>query len=91
MQYGFTLKLALPANHRPKHDLVERLGEYGCEDALVGIGQAGWIALPFTREADSAKSARTCRRQDHVRIWVQRFCSHEINVWRARGPSRRNL
>jgi hypothetical protein len=57
MEYEFTLKLALPANHRPIDDLVEHLGENGCEDALVGIGQAGRIALEFNREADSAKSA----------------------------------
>jgi hypothetical protein len=57
MEYEFTLKFALPANHGPINELVERLGEAGCEDALVGIGQAGRIALEFTRDADSAKSA----------------------------------
>jgi hypothetical protein len=57
MEYEFTLKFALPANHRPIDDLVERLGENGCEDALVGIGQTGRIGLDFNREADSAKSA----------------------------------
>jgi len=57
MEYEFTLKFALPANHRPVDELVELLGEAGCEDALVGIGQAGRIALDFTRDADSAKSA----------------------------------
>jgi hypothetical protein len=57
MEYEFTLKFALPANHRPIDDLVEQLGENGCDDALVGIGQAGRVALEFTREADSAKSA----------------------------------
>jgi hypothetical protein len=57
MEYEFTLKFALPANHRSIDDLVECLGEAGCEDALVGVGQAGRIALEFTREADSAKSA----------------------------------
>jgi hypothetical protein len=39
------------------NDLVERLGEAGCDDALVGIGQPGRIALNFTREADSAQQA----------------------------------
>lgn len=57
MDYEFTLKFTLPANHPPVEDLVERLGEAGCDDALVGIGQANRIALEFTREADSAKSA----------------------------------
>ena len=29
----------------------------GCDDALVGIGKPGRIALDFTREADSAEEA----------------------------------
>ncbi len=37
--------------------MVERLGEAGCDDALIGIGQPGRIALKFTREAESAKRA----------------------------------
>jgi len=37
--------------------LVERLGEAGCEDALAGIGQPGWLALEFTREAADAQAA----------------------------------
>jgi hypothetical protein len=57
MEYEFTLKFALPANHQPVHELLERLGEAGCEDALVGAGQPGRIALDFTRDADSAKNA----------------------------------
>ncbi len=57
MEYEFTLKCALPANHAASAELVEQLGAAGCEDALVGIGQAGRIALAFTREAESAKSA----------------------------------
>jgi hypothetical protein len=57
MEYEFTLKFALPATHESVDELVERLGAAGCEDALVGIGQAGRIALEFTRDADSAKSA----------------------------------
>ncbi|ERP97792.1 hypothetical protein Q669_21540 [Labrenzia sp. C1B10] len=40
------------------HDaIVERLGEAGCTDALVGIGIAGRLALEFDREADSAQDA----------------------------------
>ncbi len=34
--------------------LVERLGEAGCDDALVGIGQPGRLALEFTHEAADA-------------------------------------
>jgi hypothetical protein len=56
MEYDFTLKFML-ADCPDIDGLVERLGEAGCNDALVGIGQAGRIALDFTREADSAKRA----------------------------------
>jgi hypothetical protein len=37
--------------------LVERLAEAGCEDALIGTGHAGRLALEFTREAPSAGAA----------------------------------
>ncbi|MDP8985845.1 MAG: DNA-binding protein [Pseudomonadota bacterium] len=57
MEYEFTLKFALPANHEPIDKLIERLGAAGCDDSLVGIGQAGRIALEFTRDANSAKTA----------------------------------
>jgi hypothetical protein len=57
MEYEFTLKFALPANHRSVDDLVEHLGEAGCTDALVGIGQRDRVALSFTREASSAMEA----------------------------------
>ena len=57
MEYEFTFKFALPPNHEPVDELVERLGTAGCDDALVGIGQVGRIALDFTREADTAKNA----------------------------------
>jgi hypothetical protein len=37
--------------------LVERLAEEGCDDALVGIGPPGRLALGFVREASSAHDA----------------------------------
>ncbi len=37
--------------------LVELLGAAGCNDALVGVGQRGRLALEFSREADSAEEA----------------------------------
>lgn len=56
MEFEFTLKFMLSAG-ADVDELVERLGAAGCNDALVGIGQTGRIALDFTREADSAKDA----------------------------------
>lgn len=57
MEYTFTLKYQLVDDGRDADALVERLGEAGCDDALVGIGQPGRLALEFTREADSADAA----------------------------------
>jgi len=57
MEYEFELRFKLPADAADAAELVERLGEAGCNDALIGIGQPGRMALRFTREAESAKRA----------------------------------
>jgi len=57
MEYDFVLKFMLAEGGADADALVERLGESGCEDAVVGIGQSGRIALNFTREAASASQA----------------------------------
>ncbi len=54
MEYTFTLKYQLADDEGDPDALVERLGEAGCDDALVGIGQPGRLALEFTREAADA-------------------------------------
>ena len=57
MEYTFTLKYQLGGDDCDPDALVERLGEAGCDDALVGIGQPGRLALEFTREAADADAA----------------------------------
>ncbi|MBS7689761.1 DNA-binding protein [Pseudomonas lalucatii] len=57
MEYIFTLKYQLADDDRGLEALVERLGEAGCDDALIGIGQPGRLALEFTREAENAEAA----------------------------------
>ncbi|EPY8493015.1 helix-turn-helix transcriptional regulator [Pseudomonas aeruginosa] len=57
MEYIFTLKYQLADDDRGPEALVERLGEAGCDDALIGIGQPGRLALEFTREAENAEAA----------------------------------
>ncbi|MCL2525256.1 MAG: DNA-binding protein [Betaproteobacteria bacterium] len=57
MEYTFTLKYQLADADRDPDALVERLGEAGCTDALVGIGQPGRLALEFTRAASDAGTA----------------------------------
>ncbi len=57
MEYEFTLKFALSGSDHNADHIVERLGAAGCDDALVGIGMPGRVALSFDREAESAESA----------------------------------
>jgi predicted DNA-binding transcriptional regulator AlpA len=57
MEYTFTLKYQLAADDSDPAAIVERLGAAGCDDALVGTGVAGRIALAFTREAVGAEAA----------------------------------
>jgi len=57
MEYTFTLKYRVPEQEWDADTLVEELGAAGCDDALLGVGQPGRIALEFTREAESAEAA----------------------------------
>jgi predicted DNA-binding transcriptional regulator AlpA len=57
MEYTFTLKYQLADDGGDPAALVEGLGEAGCDDALVGVGQPGRLALEFTREAADAEAA----------------------------------
>ena len=57
MEYEFTLTYRLAAEDSDMEQLVERLGEAGCDDALVGTGRPGRIALNFCRESVSAREA----------------------------------
>ncbi len=55
--YKFTLKFSLAEDVADPSDAIERLEQAGCDDALIGVGQAGRIALNFDREANSAFDA----------------------------------
>lgn len=57
MEYIFTLKYQLAADDMDPDTLIERLGAAGCDDALIGVGLPGRLALEFTREAESAGAA----------------------------------
>ena len=57
MEYVFALKYQLADDDRDLDAWVERLAEAGCDDAMVGVGQPGRLALEFTREAESADAA----------------------------------
>lgn len=57
MEYDFELSFKLARADEDADELVGRLGEAGCDDASVGVGTPGRIALLFTREAESAQQA----------------------------------
>ena len=53
--FEFSLKFSVPEDGVDRQ--VARLGKAGCNDALIGVGRPGRIALNFDREADSAFAA----------------------------------
>lgn len=55
--YDFTLRFTLPSTEMDMEDVADRLYGGGCDDALIGIGYPGSVALDFTREAASAHAA----------------------------------
>ena len=56
-EYEFTLKFKFSDVSVNPENYIEDLAQAGCDDALIGIGQKGRIALNFNREADSALNA----------------------------------
>lgn len=55
--YEFKLIFKLPPGKEDAASHIDALGEAGCDDALIGIGRKGRIALDFAREAKSASVA----------------------------------
>jgi hypothetical protein len=56
-EYSFTLKFNFPNPRTDPNDYIEKLYEGGCDDALIGVGKQGSIALDFIRESPSAFEA----------------------------------
>ncbi len=56
-QYDFTLTFTLRDRSADPADYLDALYEAGCDDATVGIGKRGSIALEFTRTAEGAEKA----------------------------------
>ncbi|KGD72469.1 DNA-binding protein [Tatumella morbirosei] len=57
MEFIFTLKYQLSEKDANQQNIVGRLLAAGCDDAVIGIGLPGRLALEFTTEADSAMLA----------------------------------
>ncbi|WP_353572839.1 DNA-binding protein [Candidatus Albibeggiatoa sp. nov. BB20] len=56
-EYEFTLKFNLLDDSQDPNIYVKHLYENNCDDALIGVGQQGRIALDFIREAENALDA----------------------------------
>jgi len=57
MDFEFTLNFKLPPSLKDEDEIVELLGAHGCTDALVGLGQTGYLGLDFVRDAKTAQEA----------------------------------
>ena len=62
-EYNFLLKYQVPQDVNIDKAL-NALYKEGCDDALVGIGRTGYIALDFYREADSYLEAVASAKKD---------------------------
>ena len=49
--YEFSLRFAVPVQTTEPDDWIDRLAEAGCDDALIGTGVSGSLALKFDRTA----------------------------------------
>jgi len=56
-EYEFALRFVVPSIEVISDELVEQLGDAGCDDALIGIGHAGRMSMEFARTSDSAHEA----------------------------------
>ena len=56
-EFEFTLKFSLTSGPLEPDAYIERLGECGCDDALLGVGKSGRIALLFNRASENALNA----------------------------------
>jgi len=56
-EYDFLLRFALSDQDVDPESCVDALYSAGCDDATIGIGQKGRIALNFTRKGNSATEA----------------------------------
>lgn len=67
-EYEFTLKFIFSDTSINPAVYVDLLGESGCDDALIGLGQQGRVALNFNREAESALNAVCSAVEDVKRV-----------------------
>ncbi|MFG0329614.1 MAG: helix-turn-helix transcriptional regulator [Phycisphaerales bacterium] len=64
MIYNFSLIFRLYEPPSKMDAMIEKMAQAGCDDAMVGIGHSGRIALEFDREANSAMDAVNSAKRD---------------------------
>jgi hypothetical protein len=67
-EYTFTLIFDLKDSQADPSDFIEKLYEGGCDDALIGVGNKGYIALNFIREASTYTEAINSAVEDVKRV-----------------------
>ncbi len=70
-EYEFTLKFKLPDSNTDPEIYIDKLYESGCDDALIGIGKKGYLALDFIRESSSAYEAMSSAIKDVRKVIAQ--------------------
>lgn len=58
-EFEFDLMFSLPDDLAEDGDLIDSLFEAGCDDALIGLGTPGILALGFTRTGEDAEAVIT--------------------------------
>lgn len=81
MEFTFKLSYELYDEDFDVDALIEQLGEAGCNDALVGVGQPGRITLEFTRQAQDEEAARASALADVSRaIPDAKLLEFDVNI-----------
>jgi hypothetical protein len=57
MPHTFTLQVQLPPGNSDPRQYLDALFEAGCDDATIGVGRPGVIALDFVRDAPTLDDA----------------------------------
>ncbi|EAZ92733.1 helix-turn-helix transcriptional regulator [Crocosphaera chwakensis] len=70
-EYEFTLKFELPDQNIDPEIYIDQLYEPGCDDALIGIGKKGYIALDFIRESETAYLVVSSAMEDVLKVIPQ--------------------
>lgn len=88
LQYEFTLRFKLSAQDGDADQVVEKLGEGGCRDALVGTGVPGQIAMIFTRCADTELEAIQSAIDDVLKVLPSAALLPDAGVIVRSSPSK---